>query len=252
VLALPGVLSLLCRQRGGLARLALALLLAMAASAAQADVAGSVVSLNGTVVARAPDGTQRIIAQKSDVFEGELLATASESYARLRFKDGGEITLRPNTQLRIETYKYKQEKAEEDNIFLNLLKGGLRAITGSVAKRNPRAYRMDALTATIGIRGTHYGALICQNDCGGLTRPDGSPLPNGLHLDVADGSILVSNDAGQQILNVNTFGFVKDRISLPQLLPRELGIRIPILDQQAPTGPGGPGATPGIQQECII
>jgi len=235
-----------------LAWFALALLLALGVRTAHAEVAGAVESLSGTVVARAPDGTQRIIAQKSEVFEGELLATASDSYVRVRFKDGGEITLRPNTQLRIETYKFRQDKPQEDNILLNLLKGGLRTITGLVGKRSPRVYRMDTITATIGIRGTHYGALLCQNDCGGLTRPDGSPLPNGLHLDVADGSILVSNDAGQQVLEVNTFGFVRERTALPQVLPRELGIRVPILEQHAPTGSRVPGAAPGIQQECIL
>jgi hypothetical protein len=226
--------------------------LAALAGAAQADVAGNVVSLAGTVVARTPAGAQRIIALKSDVMEGELLATAADSYARVRFRDGTEVTLRPNTQMRIETYKYSDARPTEDNVFLNLLKGGLRAITGAIAKRNPKSYRMDAVTATIGIRGTHYGALICQDDCAGLTRPDGTPLQNGLHMDVEDGCIAASNDAGQQAYCGGQFGYVGSKVQLPQFIPPDLGIRIPILDQARPFGPSIPGEPGSGPQECVI
>jgi hypothetical protein len=230
---------------------AVALALGVLAGAARADVAGSVVSLAGTVVARTPGGAQRLIASKSDVMEGELLATAADSFARVRFRDGTEISLRPNTQMRIEAYRYDGAKPAEDNVFLNLLKGGLRAITGAIAKRNPNAYRMDAVTATIGIRGTHYGALICQDDCAGLTRPDGSPLQNGLHMDVEEGCIAATNEVGRQAYCRGQFAYVPSKVQLPEFIPPNLGIRIPVLEQTRPFGPPIPGE-PGAPQECVI
>jgi hypothetical protein len=51
---------------------------------------------------------------------------------------------------------------------------------------------MPGFSATIGIRGTHLGALFCSNDCGGVPTPTGRTPDNGLHVDVASGAVVVT------------------------------------------------------------
>ena len=127
-------------------------------------------------LARRADGQSQILSVKSQVYEGDVVATAENSYARLKFGDGTEVVLRPSTQLKVNTFRYTAQRPAEDNVFLALLKGGFRSVTGLLAKRNPANFRVQAPNATIGIRGTNFGALYCANDCGGVPGPRSGAL----------------------------------------------------------------------------
>lgn len=208
--------------------LGLAALLPDAAFAA----AGAVTHLSGAVVARRGDGQSQILSVKSEVREGDVIATADNSYARVKFGDGTEVVLRPNTQIKVEAFKFEEQKPREDNVLLSLLKGGLRSVTGLLAKRNPENFRVQSPTATIGIRGTNFGALFCQNDCAGVPGGGGKPPANGLHVDVSDGAIIVSNAGGSREFKVGEFGFVQSSQSPPVQVPA--GQATPVaLPQQA-------------------
>src|SRR5262245_33323222 len=87
--------------------LLLALLLGCGAIVAAAPV-GEVTHVSGALVARKADGSSRILAPKSKVESGDLLVTAQDTYARVKFTDGGEVTLRPNTQLRVDEFAYDE------------------------------------------------------------------------------------------------------------------------------------------------
>ncbi|OIQ96246.1 hypothetical protein GALL_217630 [mine drainage metagenome] len=99
-------------------------------------------------------------------------------------------------------------KKANDDMLISLIKGGSRSVTGLLGKRNPAKEKMNTLTATIGIRGTHFGLPMYQNDCGNIPRISGKPPENGLPIDVAAGAIQMSNQAGQQIISAGPFGFV--------------------------------------------
>ena len=175
-------------------RAAASLAIAVAGWLPQAAFAlsGHVTNISGVVVARHADGSQRILSVRSEVKEGDLLVTAENSYARVKFTDGGEVVLRPGTQVKIDAYRYEEAKPEGDGFAMSLLKGGLRSVTGALARRNPERATYATPTATIGIRGTHFGALFCADDCIQVPAPGGSPPANGLHVDVADGRIVAS------------------------------------------------------------
>jgi hypothetical protein len=161
------------------------------------------------------------------VQEGDVLSTEDDTYARIKFIDGGEIVLRPNSQLKVNTYQYDEAKPERDNVFVGLLKGGLRAVTGLIGKRNQDKISYQTPTATIGIRGTHWGMLFCQGDCMGIPSPGGGPPPNGLHVDVATGSIVLTNGAGTVQFNAGQFGFVAGPNVLPQIIPEGVRVSMP-------------------------
>ncbi|MDO8340357.1 MAG: hypothetical protein Q7T59_00080, partial [Candidatus Woesebacteria bacterium] len=62
--------------------------------AAHAATAGQITHLSGTLSAKKADGTSKLLAVKSDVAEGDTLSTEKETYARIKFADGGEVVLR--------------------------------------------------------------------------------------------------------------------------------------------------------------
>lgn len=193
---------------------------------ALAATAGQITHLSGTLSVKKADGSSKLLAVKSDVAEGDTLTTEAETYARIKFNDGGEVVLRPGTQLKIESYAYNAAKPESDNIVMNMFKGGLRAVTGLIGKRNREKVTFATETATIGIRGTHFGALLCQNDCGGVPTTSGTPPANGLHVDVTSGVISLSNKAGTIQLSPGQFGYVVDADTAPVPVPPGQGVQV--------------------------
>lgn len=217
---------------------------------ALANPVGQITHLSGVLAAKRSDGTSKLLSIKSEVLEGDLLNTESETYARIKFTDGGEVVLRPGTQLKVENYSYNATKPESDNVVLNMFKGGLRAVTGLVGKRNREKVTFNTETATIGIRGTHFGALLCQNDCGGVPTTRGAPPPNGLHVDVAAGAITMTNKGGTVQLNAGQFGYAATANSAPVPVPPQQGIQVTMPNSIAQNKGGGRGIGKGDDPEC--
>jgi hypothetical protein len=211
--------------------------------------AGTVTHLSGTLAVTRADGSARILSRRSEVNPGDLLATQRDSYAQINFTDGSTMTLRPNTQMRIEDYSFTEERPQADSSFFRLLKGGLRTITGLIGKRgNQDAYRIGTSTATIGIRGSSGDTLECSEGCEGVTE-DAEKLPPGLYHATYTGSYILRNQAGDLVVEENQLGFVRDAASTPQILPQDPGLNFNVLPFAIP-GQGGPQRPGG--QECVV
>jgi hypothetical protein len=152
---------------------------------------GQVQHLSGTLHVQRQDGSVRLLSEKSQVLQGDVVSTERDSYAQIKMTDGGQITLRPNTQIRIEGYQFSEKEPEKDSFVFALLKGGMRAVTGLIGKRvNRDAYRLRTATATVGIRGTDFNAIDVP--------PDSGPPP-GVYVVVNDGQVVVTA-GGQELL----------------------------------------------------
>jgi len=222
-------------------------------SLAFAQVVGTVTHLSGVLTVKRSDGSSAVLAVKSQIQQGDTLITESNTYTRVKFLDDAEIVLRPGSQLVVKSYLYDADKPAQDNVALSLVKGGLRAVTGLVGKRNHDAVSFDTPTATIGIRGTHFGALFCQNDCGGVPTSSGSTPANGLHVDVAQGAIVVSNPAGQQVYQAGWFGYVASGSTPPVVVPpvRGVPLLIPLsISKNAP--PAAQQNAAGKDVDCVV
>lgn len=222
-------------------------------SAHGANSVGQITHLSGVLTAKRADGSTKLFSVKSEVLEGDMLTTEQDTYARVKFADGGEVVMRPGSQLKVASYSFNQAKPESDNVILDMLRGGLRAVTGLIGKRNRDAVRVTTATATIGIRGTHFGALMCQNDCGDIPTVTGKPPENGLHLDVTDGAIVVKNQAGEQVIASGQFGFVRSVTAPPVIVPAQQGVPVTMpssIAQNKTSGRGGIGKTK--EGECAV
>jgi FecR-like protein len=227
------------------AAVALLALLALPVSEASAAGAGEVTHVSGAVMARKPDGQSRILSVKSEVQEGDVLATAENSYARIKFSDGTDAVLRPATQVKIDQFKFEEQRPQRDNVVLSLLKGGMRAVTGLLGKRNPANFRIATPSATIGIRGTTFHAEVVG--------PGGGGLAPGLYVQVLDGVINLSNKGGSQNFSAGQFGFTPNFNQPPVVLPNNPGIQFtppPAFDAPPQAGAMGVGKSGGL--ECTI
>ena len=214
---------------------------------------GTVQYLSGTLSAQKPDGTVRVLAESSAVSVGDVITTQRDSYAQLRFSDGGQVTLRPETQVRIESYAYDEGRPERDSFAMQLFKGGLRSLTGLIGKRtqNRNAYRMVTSTATIGIRGTDYTAIDIPAPPAGQKPPPGSLAP-GVYVTVADGAIAFISGGVEQPVGVGQAAFSSNFNLPPRLIPPP-----PNLPQVTPPPSFGQGFKPtsvnaGNSMECIV
>ena len=75
---------------------------------------------------------------------------------------GAKVTVRPDSTLIIEQYLYAG--GEDDEATLNLVSGGLRVITGAMAKSNPENYKVKTPVALMGVRGTEFSIMLCGDE----------------------------------------------------------------------------------------
>lgn len=212
---------------------------------------GTVQHLSGTLSVQRTDGTVGVLAEQSPIAVGDVITTQRDSYAQLRFSDGGQVTLRPETQVKIESYAYDQARPERDSFAMQLFKGGLRSLTGLIGKRSNRnAYRMVTATATIGIRGTDYSAIQIDPPA-----PGGTPLPGlapGVYVTVADGAVAFISGGVEQLVGIGQAAFSSSFNLPPQLIPPP-----PNLPQITPPPSFGQGLKPtaingGSSMECVV
>lgn len=202
------------------------MLAALCASSAWAAGAGTVTHLSGTLSVQRPDGTVRILSQKSEVNPGDTLSTQRDSYAQINFADGSSMTMRPNTTVKIEKFVFVENRPQDDSSLMRLVKGGLRTVTGLVGKRGDQdAYKIGTETATIGIRGSSGDTLECSKGCDGVTSTSGN-LERGLYHTTYTGSYVLQNEGGTQVIGEGQFGFVKDVKSPPVILPGDPGLNL--------------------------
>jgi hypothetical protein len=227
----------------GFVKAAAALALTLMTASAFAAGAGVITHLSGTMSVQRPDGSVRILSQKSEVQPGDVLTTQHDSYAQINFTDGSAATMRPNTTMKLEAYAFSQEKPQADTMFMRLLKGGLRTVTGLIGKRGDQdAYKIGTATATIGIRGSSGDTVSCDSSCGNLE-------PGTYHTTYT-GSYIMQNQGGTQLVGEGQFGFAQDPKKPPVLLPGDPGLNL----SQLPftLGVGGGVIRGGSTQECIV
>lgn len=128
---------------------------------ALADVAATVVFLSGQPQAIAADGTVRALSRGSEIAAGDTVDTA-DGRLQLRFRDGATMSLQPATRFRVDRFRYSggERVTAGDGVLMTLLKGGLRTVTGWLGKKERSQYRIGTSVATIGIRGTEFGARM--------------------------------------------------------------------------------------------
>ncbi len=90
-------------------------------------------SVSGNVTAQTGAAAPRLVRQGDTLRAGDTVITGAASSAVLRFEDGQIAALSANSRMLIQASDYNAQ-AKTGNIVLNLLSGGMRAITGLIGR----------------------------------------------------------------------------------------------------------------------
>ena len=135
----------------------------IASGAAAAAPVGYVHEVKGSVSLR-DAGKPAAQAKAGDTFEqGATFITAADGQITLKFEDGEIAILSPNTQFIATTYVYNKNKVADGNIVFNLLRGGLRFVSGVMTETNPSKFAVRTPTATAGVRGSAGLIMVSQD-----------------------------------------------------------------------------------------
>jgi len=164
---------------------------------------GYVQEVSGNVTAQVGTGQPAKVEKGQTLINNATITTAAQSFAVLKFEDGTAVLLKENTSFQIQNYTYNPKAPENANAIFNLVRGGLRMITGLVTSRNRDALKVATPLATIGIRGTEFIA----------------ELVNPLYLQVINGVISVTNGAGTVLFSIGQTAVVSSSTTLGGLVP---------------------------------
>lgn len=151
------------------------------------DVGRVILSVGEVTLVR--EGRSSPLNIGAEIRSGDRVLTGSTSNAQIRFTDTGIVALRPETDFSVDEYNFRGQQDGSERALFSLLKGGMRTVTGLVGKLNQQNYRVRTPTATIGIRGTHFNLVQCDDNC---KNSDGGNAPNGTYGGVSDGRVGVT------------------------------------------------------------
>jgi hypothetical protein len=182
------------------------------ASAAQASVVATVLFSQGIVTA-VSQNSSRALHKGDSIAVGDTINTGVGGRIQMRFSDGGLVSLQPDSSFVVDKYNQPTTNSEGSLAF-DLIKGGLRTLSGTIGHLNHDNYQLKTSVATLGIRGTQFIVLM-----------DGQTM----RVHVGHGEVSLYNQFGQLLIPAGQNGMV-----LPGQSPR-LSFVVPQFDN-ASTG----------------
>src|SRR5438309_2156813 len=161
---------------------------------AQGAEAGRFLSVVGDVRVGREGAPQRVAQRAAEFYEGESIVTAVGALAQLRMTDGALMSVRGDTEIKLERFSYAGEQDRNASFLMSVLKGGLRTITGAIGRQNRERYRITTSTVTIGVRGTDFEIVHVPPQA---ASPE---VPAGTYDHVFEGVTSMQNRAGVMLL----------------------------------------------------
>ncbi|MBI2295883.1 MAG: FecR domain-containing protein [Betaproteobacteria bacterium] len=236
-------------MKSGLSRSIAIVLFALAMPATAADVGRVLLAAGDTVAVRDKQIIKLVF--RSTVQDKDVLRTGPASNLQVRFIDESILSMRENSEVRIDEFRFTGKEDGTERAFFSLLKGGLRKITGIIGRTNNKNYQMSSVVATIGIRGTDYATTLCQQDC--YSNPSHKLAPDGQYTRVIGASFATdklnfSTRIDQQIVVISQNAFAADANSRIQFLLEAPGfLNVPVKGKttKPPAGKGDEQAETG-------
>ena len=154
---------------------------------------GHIDKVDGEVIAIRSDGTEVELEIGDPIFQGDVLKSGEDGAVGVVLADDTTFSMANNGEMVLDEMVY-DPGTQEGSMDVSIVKGVFTFVSGQIAKTDPDAMTLDTPVATIGIRGTQVG----------LDFADGKTLTTAL-MEESDGfvgEIVVTNDGGQQIINV--------------------------------------------------
>lgn len=196
-----------------------AMMLLGSSGSVYAAIAGRVQFVHGKVQLTTAAGVTHAIKKGEAVNEGDTLLSSPSASAQIRMEDGGMVAMRPDTRLKIDRFSFDGEQDGTERSFFSLFKGGFRAITGKIGKKNKSNYRIITPATTIGIRGTDHETFVVTPGSSMATT-----TAVGTYNKVNLGETSMTTQKGTLSVLPNQMGFVGDADQMPRLQAINLNI----------------------------
>ncbi|HEY0665657.1 MAG TPA: FecR family protein [Gallionella sp.] len=188
-------------------------------STAYAGIAGHAQFVNGSVQITNAAGQTRALQKGDVVHESDTVTTAKGASAQIRMRDDGMIAIRPDSRLKFDSFVFTGKIDGNEKSFFTLLRGGFRAITGLIGKKNKENYRISTTAATIGIRGTDHETFVVLPGSELATT-----VPAGTYNKVNSGETVMTTGKGSINILPNQMGYAAASDQMPQLQPVNLDL----------------------------
>jgi hypothetical protein len=240
----PGITMM---ERLPVACLKLLMLLCLAATAMPAraaEQAGSVSFAIGEARIINRDGNAVPATRGAVVAAGQSLVTGATGHIHVRMVDGAFVSVRPQSRLHIEEYRYDAAAPAGSRIKFMLEQGVVRSITGRGGEAARENYRLNTPLAAIGIRGTDFVAQAAE----GVTRvtvQSGAVVMAPLGAECSAGTLGPCSSAAARVLTAamrDAYLELRSHHDAPLLVPAQKALDSPNLI--APPRPEEPGASP--------
>lgn len=147
----------------------------VSAQAAEA-VVGQVSLLIGEARVVRKGGAVEPLRRGSAIQVGDRVETAANGHVHVRFVDNAAVSVRPESVLEVQAYRYDAERPQNNEVRLNVEQGTSRSISGHATDADKNRFRLNTPVAAIGVRGTDF--IVQTNDLG-------------MRATVAEGAIVV-------------------------------------------------------------
>ena len=98
----------------------------------------------------------KVLTVGSNLFIGDRVITAEHGQVQIKFDDGTELVVGPNSSMLLEDYLLRSD-GSPGKLAINALAGTFRFVTGSSPKDK---YLIKTPTGTIGVRGTAFDFVV--------------------------------------------------------------------------------------------
>ena len=90
----------------------------------------------------------------------DKITTAARSRVQVILKDNTVVTIGPNSTFVFDAYTFGGK--DDSEVKMHIDHGFFRSVTGKIGKLAPERFKVKTASATIGIRGTDFSALISE------------------------------------------------------------------------------------------
>lgn len=211
----------------------------VAAVASQTAV-GQVSLLIGQARVVHRDGTTSALRQGAAINVGDRIETTANGHVHVRFVDNGLVSVRPESVLEVQAYRFDAANPAASEVRLKLAEGVGRSISGAATDADKSRFRLNTPLAAIGVRGTDFIVQASARDSRATVASGAivmSPLGNGCSAEglgpcAGRAAQLLSADMGRLMVELHS----GDRV--PRVVPAIdslLASSTPAVDQRAAT-----------------
>ena len=195
--------------------LAIAITLALLSQTSWASVGRVVEQTGPTEIVRNKKSLSSSVNSPVEMLDTIVTARAK---AKLEFVDKTTVNITEQSKILIDDFVY-DPKSGSGKLAMKMVQGTARYASGQIAKNSPQNVNVSTPTATVAVRGTDFSMTVDE-----LGRSLVMLLPSCDAKSCVTGSISVSNDAGEVILDVAYQATVVTSLSAPPTTPAVIQI----------------------------